>query len=73
MRRAAAEYGELRAKKPAATANILYQNRAPIRDNPVGLLDRALLPIGIVGVLPCAKLAESASTMMETKSRTGPT
>jgi site-specific recombinase XerC len=57
MHRAAADAGQLPAKKRAATATILRQILAPIDPDLAGLRDRALLLVGFAGALRRAELA----------------
>jgi integrase len=69
IHRAAADQGDLPAKKLAATADILRQILAPIGDDLVGLRDRALLLVGFAGALRRAELAAIRVEHLEARER----
>jgi len=69
IHRAAADAGELPAKKLAATADILRQILAGIPDDLAGLRDRALLLVGFAGALRRAELAAIRVEHLEASER----
>jgi len=66
---AAADAGELPAKKLAATADILRQILAGMPDDLAGLRDRALLLVGFAGALRRAELAAIRIEHIEASER----
>ena len=69
IHRAAADAGELPAKKLAATGDILRQILQPIGSDLAGLRDRALLLVGFVGALRRAELAAVCVEHLEARDR----
>ncbi len=57
MHRAAADMGDVPAKKLAATAEVLHRLLAPIEDDLTGVRDRALLLVGFTGAFRRSELA----------------
>ena len=69
MHRAAADAGDVPAKKLAATAEILRRLLAPIGDDLPGLRDRALLLVGFTGAFRRSELAAIRVEHVEARER----